>query len=312
MRLRGSVCLSVLRPLFRDGPAFAVFKERYLISRGSLVQTNRFYRCRRNSPALGLFTVIGKNAPKTYCRILRAGSIRLASIVIFYSFLSGVIGLLLGAASDTFAARFLIVTIGDSITAGYPYYPRIEGNGCAPPCGGYQPMLQNLLRTAGKDVLVRNYGVRGAISADGAGRIEDILDSSNPTFVLIMEGTNDLLFLSAETVRKNLAYMVDAAIARGEIPVLGTIPPDIHNSTRNIGKPIAKANALIRQLANERNVALADHYDALISNWHELTWDGLHPNGKGYEVMARTWFKPLNERISAMTSLPWLLLLLDS
>ena len=45
--------------------------------------------------------------------------------------------LLLGAVRDTVAARFLIDTVGDSITSGYPYYWPIEGNGCTPPCGGY-------------------------------------------------------------------------------------------------------------------------------------------------------------------------------
>ena len=68
--------------------------------------------------------------------------------------------LVLGAVRDTPAAQFLIDTIGDSITVGYPYYSAIEGNGCTPPCGGYQPKLQSLLLAASKDVLVRNYGVR--------------------------------------------------------------------------------------------------------------------------------------------------------
>ena len=68
---------------------------------------------------------------------------------------------------------------------------------------------------------------------------------------------------------------------------------------------------LLRQLARDRNIALADHYNALIGNWPKLTYEGLHPNLAGYEVMARTWFTPVNDKINAMTSLPWLMLLLD-
>ena len=219
--------------------------------------------------------------------------------------------LVLGAVRDTPAAQFLIDTIGDSITVGYPYYSAIEGNGCTPPCGGYQPKLQSLLLAASKDVLVRNYGVRGASTADGVARIDALLDSSSPQFVLIMEGTNDLLFGSPDTVYRNIAYMVDATIARGEVPILGTIPPDSYNAVENLSKPIVATNTLLRQLARDRNIALADHYNALIGNWPKLTYEGLHPNLAGYEVMARTWFTPVNDKINAMTSLPWLMLLLD-
>ena len=219
--------------------------------------------------------------------------------------------LLLGAVRDTVAARFLIDTVGDSITSGYPYYWPIEGNGCTPPCGGYQPKLQSLLLAAGKDVLVRNYGVRGASTADGVARIDALLDSSSPQFVLILEGTNDLFTSSKDTVVKNIAYMVDATLARGEVPVLGTLLPDIRKAEAYLSKPIVETNTLLRQLARDRNIALADHYNALIGNWPKLTYEGLHPNLAGYEVMARTWFTPVNDKINAMTSLPWLMLLLD-
>ena len=219
--------------------------------------------------------------------------------------------LLLGAVRDTVAARFLIDTVGDSITSGYPYYWPIEGNGCTPPCGGYQPKLQSLLLAAGKDVLVRNYGVRGASTADGVARIDALLDATTPQFVLIMEGTNDLLFLSPNTVYRNIAYMVDATLARGEVPVLGTIPPDSYNAVQNLNKPIVETNVLLRHLARDRGIGLADHYAALVGNWSNLTYEGLHPNLAGYEVMARTWFTPVHDRINAMTSLPWLMLLLD-
>ena len=219
--------------------------------------------------------------------------------------------LLLGAVRDTEAARFLIDTVGDSITSGYPYYLPLEGNGCTPPCGGYQPKLQSLLLAAGKDVLVRNYGVRGASTADGVARIDALLDSSSPQFVLILEGTNDLFTSSKDTVVKNIAYMVDATLARGEVPVLGTLLPDIRKAEVYLSKPIVETNTLLRQLARDRGIGLADHYAALVGNWSNLTYEGLHPNLAGYEVMARTWFTPVHDRINAMTSLPWLMLLLD-
>ena len=219
--------------------------------------------------------------------------------------------LMLGAVRDTQAAGFLIDTLGDSITVGYPYSYRLESDGCSPPCGGYQPMLQAQLIAAGRDVLLRNYGVRGESSTLGAQRIVGILDADRPQFMLLLEGTNDLLFSSPNTVYSNMAYMVDASLARGAVPVLGTIPPDIYAAAQNLAKPIVETNTLLRQLARERNIALADHYAALVGNWANLTYDGLHPNLAGYTIMARTWFTPVNDKINAMTSLPWLMLLLD-
>ena len=77
--------------------------------------------------------------------------------------------LVLGAVRDTQAAQFLIDTIGDSITVGYPYYSAIEGNGCTPPCGGYQPKLGRFLRRFRPD---RRKGKKQRNSAE---------KSSNPT-----------------------------------------------------------------------------------------------------------------------------------
>jgi lysophospholipase L1-like esterase len=172
-------------------------------------------------------------------------------------------------------------------------------------------MLQAQLIAAGRDVLLRNYGVRGEGSTLGAQRIVGILDADRPQFMLLLEGTNDLLFNSPDTVYRNMAYMVDVSIARGTVPVLGTIPPDIYAAAQNLAKPIIETNTLLKQLARERNIALADHYAALVGNWANLTYDGLHPNLAGYTIMARTWFTPVNEKIIAMSGMPWLMLLLD-
>jgi lysophospholipase L1-like esterase len=229
------------------------------------------------------------------------------------SFATLLLGVLLALAGvrDTHAVQFLIATFGDSITVGYPYSHRLVSNGCSPPCGGYQPMLQAQLMVAGKDVLLRSYGVRGESSTAGAQRIVSVLDRDRPQFILLLEGTNDLLFTSPNTVYRNMAYMVDAALARSVVPILGTILPDIYDAVQHLSKPIVATNILLTQLARERNIDLADHYAALAGNWPSLTYDGLHPNMGGYTVMARTWFTLVNDQINAMTRLPWLLLLLD-
>ena len=126
-----------------------------------------------------------------------------------------------------------------------------------------------------------------------------------------VRATKVAVFFSPSTVYNNITYMVDATLARGEVPILGTLLPDIRKAEVYLSKPIVETNTLLRQLARDRGIGLADHYAALVGNWSNLTYEGLHPNLAGYEVMARTWFTPVHDRINAMTSLPWLMLLLD-
>ena len=119
-----------------------------------------------------------------------------------------------------------------------------------------------------------------------------------------MEGTNELYYGSAQTVRDNLAIMIDKAAARGIIPILGTFSPDPRYPEKNI----PAANALLKELALNKNIALADHYAALIDNWSRLSWtDGFHPNTAGYATMAQVW----SDAMKTPDLTPILMLLLD-
>ena len=126
-----------------------------------------------------------------------------------------------------------------------------------------------------------------------------------------MDGTNDLLFLSPDTVRKNMARMVDISLARGVTPILGTITPDSRG-----GKPISQTNALLRELATQKKIALADLYAAVKDSWSSLTADGLHPNSAGYSKIAQVWTSAMDEadKMNAPPTAnltPILMLLLD-
>lgn len=191
-------------------------------------------------------------------------------------------------ATTASAEQFVVDAFGDSITSGHPFWPGMNGNGCLPSScnGGYEPPLQAMLRASGRDALVQNWGKRGDTSVGGLARIDAVLVASKPRYILLLEGTNELYFGSHYTVKANLSAMIDKARARGAIPVLGTFPPDLRYPEKNI--PFA--NILLKQLAQDKKVALADHYAALKSNWRNLCWtDLIHPNEIGYSIMARVW-----------------------
>ena len=207
------------------------------------------------------------------------------------------------------AEQIVVDAFGDSITSGYPYYTA-NGNGCLPPCGGYEPELQKLLNSSGRDSAVKNFGVGSETSTDGLRRIDSVLSASKPRYVLLLEGTNELYFFSPSTVTTNMSKMVEKTLASGAVPVLGTLTPD----TRFPDKPITTTNSLLKALAAEKDIPLADLYSATASKWSSLTADGLHPNLAGYKVLAQTWFKTIatleQQGNNASTVLPAIYLLL--
>ena len=208
--------------------------------------------------------------------------------------------LFLLVAGRSHAETYTVDAFGDSITAGWWVYAR-DGNGCVG-CGGYEPALQSLLKSAGREAVVKNWGKGSETTDHGASRIDDVIAHDKPRYMLLMEGTNDLLYLSPDTVRKNMARMVDISLSKGVTPVLGTITPDSRG-----GKPISQTNTLLKELATQKNIPLADHYTAVKDNWSSLTADGLHPNSAGYAKMAEVWF----DAMKTIDLTPILMLLLD-
>ncbi|MCX5870540.1 MAG: SGNH/GDSL hydrolase family protein [Deltaproteobacteria bacterium] len=188
-----------------------------------------------------------------------------------------------------------IVGMGDSITAGYPLITS-DQNGSQ--VGGYEPILANMLIHSGQQAVVLNYGHRGELSVEGNNRIQGVLDTEKPDVVLVLEGVNDLFAVDTATVMTNLASMVNKVIQSGAYPVIATLLPDTYDT-----KPVKQMNDLIRNWAKNNNVQLADQYMALINDWSQLTFEGMHPNLDGYNVMAQTWFTVISMKTFKMTQI---------
>ena len=189
--------------------------------------------------------------------------------------------------SDKGSSVRIIIGFGDSITQGSPYITE-HGNGRR--VGGYEPKLEALL----SNTYVLNYGFSGEITSNGVNRIDDVLSGSNAKYILILEGTNDIIFaISPESTIYNLGVMIDKSRGYNAIPVLSTLTPDTKagNSEKNIPTVY---NPKIVDLATEKVVTLCDQYNAVVDDWALLSGDGLHPNDDGYQVMAETWFNTLD------------------
>lgn len=190
---------------------------------------------------------------------------------------------------------FRVTAFGDSITLGVLDEGLVTSR-------SYPAVLQGMLRGLDARYRVINRGVGGEVTAQGLPRFPGVLARDRPGYVLIMEGTNDADFgEDADSVLRNLERMVDLAQRNHTIPVLGTIPPNFRTPSFP-QVTIRIANERIRTLARTRGVVLAEIFDgmndrSLFGDPRRGIEDPLHPNERGYAVMAGIWFAAMQQAI---------------
>ncbi|MBV8811134.1 MAG: arylesterase [Acidobacteriaceae bacterium] len=170
--------------------------------------------------------------------------------------------------------RPVIVTFGDSLTAGVagPSYP---------------DDLQDLLDQNGYKYRVENQGVSGDTTTDGLARIDNVL-AAHPALVLLEFGGNDgLRGIPVESTEKNLEEMI-VRLKQANIPLvlLGiTLPP---NYGPDYVRPFTAMFPALAKKYHLRSLPflLIDVYQ----HPDMMQPDGIHPNGKGNEVVARDVF----------------------
>jgi lysophospholipase L1-like esterase len=191
----------------------------------------------------------------------------------------------------------LYMAFGDSITNG-----DFSSEG-----SGYRDPLQGLLQGYFGRGVLNNQGIGGTKSNAGAERIANALRSVRPAYTLILYGTNDWNTPECKTSAPcftidSLRSIVEEVKAAGSLPVLATIPP------ANPGWPtfVAERNAwvsqedvLIRALAREQGAALADVEAAFLkaagSDLSQLFANNVHPNDRGYGILADTFFAAITQ-----------------
>ena len=212
-----------------------------------------------------------------------------------------------------------IIAFGDSLTEGCDVH--LGDSVCGWSNGyGYTNELRSLLLTNSgyQDFVVYNYGRGGETTDQGVDRIDSVLDDpciQEAEFILIMEGTNDLLHHAGwPEVIFNLGVMVDKSRARGIEPLLATLTPDPEHGY----KDILLMNEQIRLYAVAHEVILVDLYNATVFDWGVYTnprgcyGDLIHPNQTGFDVMGTTLYESLSPLLPGPAPLSWLMLLLGT
>lgn len=204
-------------------------------------------------------------------------------------------------AGDVFLAATLPIgtnrphtymAFGDSITVG-------EGSRNSQ---GYVVPLEKALRAFFGEATIVNEGQSGTRSSAGASRIGGTLRRTEAAYTLTLYGTNDwnecgnsVPCFTIDSLRR----IVEKTKSLDSMPVLATLPPvnpDAFGAdSRN--NWVSRMNDLIKELAVEQGALLVDIEAAFRREpkLSDLFSDHIHPNDKGYGIMADTFFAAITQ-----------------
>ena len=177
-----------------------------------------------------------------------------------------------------------VVFMGDSITDAW----------VSPESGGFFP---------GKAYIDR--GISGQTTPQMLIRFRPDVIALQPKVVVILAGTNDLAGntgpMTVGQIEDNLASMAELARAHSIRTVLASVLPVSNYGHDRQGNPldmrinrppekILELNAWIKKYASQYGYVYLDYFSAVVDPQgmlqRDLSEDGLHPNAKGYAVMA--------------------------
>ena len=186
------------------------------------------------------------------------------------------LSLLLILPSLSFAKTILF--LGDSLTEGYRL----------PKENSYPSLVENMFKKEGLDIDVINGGVSGSTTADGLNRLKWYM-KKNPDIMVLALGANDgLRGLNIKKTKKNLLEIINHAQSQGvKVLMMGMLLPP------NFGPEYTKSfKNMYVEIKDEKNVPTLPFLLKGVGGKKELNLaDGIHPNKKGYEIVAKEVYK---------------------
>lgn len=144
----------------------------------------------------------------------------------------------------------------------------------------YPSVLQKL---TGRKVI--NAGISGELSADGLTRLPGILDQHQPQLMILIHGGNDMLRKkNLDKAADNLRDMIRVAHSKNIDVIMMSVP----NPTL-----ILSPAKFYEQVADEMNVPIIVDTIADVLQFPDSKSDAVHPNAKGYKIMAESLYEAL-------------------
>ncbi len=151
-----------------------------------------------------------------------------------------------------------------------------------------------------------NRGISGQVTPQLLLRFRQDVIALHPRVVVFLGGTNDiggsLGPIDSEATQNNIMSIVDLARQNHIAVVLSSLTPVCDAiSPQTDKRPMEKIKAMndwLKDYAARNKIVYLDYFSAMLDEQgmlrKELTWDGLHPNDAGYDVMG-----PLAEKAIA-------------
>ncbi len=178
-------------------------------------------------------------------------------------------------------ARKNIVFFGNSLTAAYQL----------PPEQGFTALIQQKIDSLGLPYTCVNAGLSGETTADGASRIEWVLQQPVDIFVLELGGNDALRGLPLAESKKNLQLILDKVKAKYpdcKLVVAGMMAPP------NLGSYAKDFRKMFPAVAKANNAALIPFLLEGVGGDPKLNLpDGIHPTAEGHKILAETVWKTL-------------------
>lgn len=125
---------------------------------------------------------------------------------------------------------------------------------------------------------VINAGIPGEISKKGLKRLPGLIDQYQPSLIIICHGANDILRkMDIDQTEKNIQQMIDLARQQDIQVVLIAVPEFSLWLT---------TSPIYQRLAEKNQLPLAGNILADIIGSNALKSDHIHPNAKGYQLLA--------------------------
>ncbi len=177
-----------------------------------------------------------------------------------------------------------VLFLGDSLTEGYQLDKE----------DAYPAVIERTLKAKKINAKIINGGVSGATSASGLKRLDWYLKGKPDIMVLALGANDGLRGLKLTETEKNLSTVIEKAQSKGiQVIIAGMKMPT------NYGEPYrTDFENLFPKLAKKFKIKIIPFLLENVGSIPSLNLpDGIHPNPKGHEIMAKTVLKVLEPEL---------------
>lgn len=185
---------------------------------------------------------------------------------------------------STSAMAETILFLGDSLTEGYQLSKE----------EAYPALIEKELKKNNKNIKVINGGVSGATSASGMKRMDWYLKAKPDILVLALGANDGLRGLKVTETEKNLSQVIEKAQGRGISVILAGM-----KMPTNMGEVYrSQFENIFPKIAKKYSIKLIPFILEGVGGVPKYNLpDGIHPNAKGHEIMAKTILKVLETEL---------------